>query len=86
MALLERGLHRMHRAIGRQTLDGHNLRTLRLHGEDGAGLDRVAVDEHGARATLPGIATDVRAGQREVIADEIDEQRARIDILAFACR
>src|SRR5277367_2554025 len=83
VAFLERRLHRMHRAIGCEALDGHNLRALRLHGEDGAGLDRVAVDEHGACTALSGVATHVRAGQREVIADKVDEQGARIDILAF---
>ena len=40
---------------------------------------RCAVDEHGARAADAVLAADVRAGEAEVVAQEVDEQRARLD-------
>ena len=42
-------------------------------------LHRPAVDVHRARAALAGVAADVRAGQSELLAQELDEQRPRID-------
>jgi hypothetical protein len=35
---------------------------------------------HGARAALGGVAADVRAGQAQMLAQEIDEQRVGRDI------
>ena len=35
---------------------------------------------HGAGAAVAGVAADVRAGQLEVVADEVDEQAARVDL------
>src|SRR5207253_2994924 len=83
MTLLERRLHRMQFAVGREAFDGRDLGAFRLDGKDRARLDRVTVDQHGAGTALPGVAADVRAGQSKVVADEIDEQRARIDFRAY---
>src|SRR4029079_2536323 len=47
--------------------------------EDRARLDRAAVDVHRASAALRGVAADVRSGQLQLLAQELDEQRARID-------
>ena len=81
VTILERRLHRMQLAIGRgEPFDRGYLRAVRLRGEYRARLDRVAIDQHRAGAALTGVAADVRAGQAEVIADEIDQQRARIDV------
>ena len=44
-----------------------------------AGLDRRAVDVDDAGAALRRVAADVRAGQAEVVAQELDEQRAALD-------
>ena len=80
VVLLERRLHRVQRAVGlRHALDGHDVGALGLHGDDRAALDGLAVHEHGAGAALRGVAADVRAGEPQVLADEGDEQRARLD-------
>ena len=49
-------------------------------GERRAGLDRLAVDVDDAGAALRGVAADMGAGEAQVFAQELDQQRARIDI------
>src|SRR5439155_6068932 len=39
-----------------------------------------AVDDHRAGAAVAGVAADVAAGQVEVVADEVDEEPARLDL------
>ena len=51
-----------------------------LHREDRAGLRAAAVDEDGAGAALAGVAADVRAGQAQLLAQEVDEQHAGLDV------
>ena len=51
-----------------------------LDREDRAGLRAPAVDEDGAGAALTGVAADVRAGQTQVFAEEVDEEHARVDV------
>ncbi len=51
-----------------------------LHREDGAGLHRPAVQEDGAGAAVRRVAADVGAGEPQVLADEVDEQQARLDV------
>ena len=51
-----------------------------LPGEDGAGLHRLAVHMHHAGAALRGVAADMRAGEPQVLAQELHQQGARIDI------
>ena len=81
VALLERRLHRMHRAVGGgEPLDRQHRGAVRLCGEDRAGLHRIAIEMHGAGAALAGIAADVRARERKLVPQEIDQQRARIDV------
>src|SRR6185369_7136080 len=81
VAVLERSLHRVQLAVSRgETFDGGYLRSIRLRGEDRARLDRIAIDQDGAGAALPGIATDMRSSQTQLVADEIDQQRTRIDV------
>ena len=64
MALLERGLHGVHGAIGLgQTLDGGNLRIGRLSQQHIARFHRVAVHDDGTSASLGGIATHEGAGE-----------------------
>ena len=41
-----------------------------------------AVDEDGAGAAHAVLAADVRAGEAELVADEVDEQQARFDLAA----
>ena len=51
-----------------------------------AGLDRPAVDDDRARAAVAGVAPDVRAGQLELVAQEVHEQPARVDLALVAHR
>ena len=55
-------------------------RAVRLDGEHRAGLGALAVDVDGARAAVAGVAADVRAGQPEDVAQQVDEQEARLDV------
>src|SRR5215475_13284088 len=68
------------RAVGiGHALDGRDIRALRLHGEHGAALHAHAVDIDGAGAAMGGLAADMGAGHLQVLADEMHEQRARLD-------
>ncbi len=49
-------------------------------GEHGAGLGRAALDVHDAGAALAGVAAHVRAGEAQMIAQELDQQHARVDL------
>jgi hypothetical protein len=42
--------------------------------------DWPAVEEDGARPAVARVAADVRAGQVEVVAEEMDEQPPRLDV------
>ena len=53
---------------------------LDLPGEDRAGLHRLAVDVHDAGAALRGVAADMGAGEPQVLAQELHQQGARIDV------
>ena len=75
-------LQRVQFAVRGQPLDGRHLAAVGLHRKHRAGLRAAAVDEHGARAALARVAADVRAGQVQLFAQEVHEQRARFD-LAF---
>ena len=58
-----------------------------LDREHRARLRAPAVDEDGAGAALAGVAADVRAGQAQLFAEEVDEEHARLDVgLARPCR
>ena len=56
------------------------LRAGGLRGQHGAGLHRLAVDMDDAGAALRGVAADMGAGQAEILAQEMDEQRSVLDI------
>ena len=66
-------------AVG-HALDGLDLAAVGLDGEHRAGLGALAVDVDGARAAVARVAADVRAGQPEVVAQEVDEQEAGLDV------
>src|SRR5262249_952565 len=71
---------RVQGAVGvRHAFDGAHVGAVRLHREDGARLDRLAVEIDRAGAAVAGLAADVRAGDVEVVAQEVDEQSARLD-------
>jgi hypothetical protein len=72
-------LQRMQLAVGGETLDGGNRRSVGLDREHRAGLHASAINEHGARAALTRIARDVRAGEPQVFAKVVDKEQARLD-------
>ena len=45
-----------------------------------AGLHRLAVDMHHAGAALRGVAAHMGAGEPQVLAQELHQQGARIDV------
>ena len=49
-------------------------------GQHGARLHRDAIDQHQAGAALRGVAADMGAGEAQVVAQELDQQRAVLDI------
>src|SRR5262245_50810117 len=73
-------LQRVERASLRQALDGLDRPAVGLDGEDSAALHRATVQAHGASAAARRVTADVRAGQSEVLADEVDEQRTGADL------
>ena len=66
--------------VGREILHGPHGRPIRLHCEDRARLHGASIEMDRARAALRGIATDLRTGQVQVVADDVDEQPSRLDI------
>src|SRR5262249_11476642 len=68
----------------REALDGGDLGAVGLGGEQHAALHRPPVEQYGARAAVAGVAADVRARQIEVVAEEVDEEPARLDLALVA--
>src|SRR5262249_59111637 len=62
------------------TLDVLDGAAVGLDGEDGAARHRATVKAHGAGAAARRVTADVRAGQPEVLPDEVNEQRAGADL------
>ena len=81
MMLAERLLHRMQRrAVGSQPLDGPHFVAVGHDRERGAGLHRLAVEMHDAGAALRGVAADMGAGQPQILAQELHQEGAGVDI------
>src|SRR5262249_1592062 len=70
----------MELAVLLQPFDGRDLPAVRLHRQHGAGLHRRPVQQHRARAAVRGVAADVRAREAEVLAQQVHEQQARLDV------
>ena len=66
-------------AAARPSIVSH-LGAVRLQREHGAGLHRHAVDMHDAGAALAGVAADMGAGEPELLAQQLDQQRAALDL------
>ncbi len=64
-----------------EALDRRDLAPVGLDGEHRAGLHRLPVEEHGARAARGGVTADDGSRQAEPLAQEVDEQLARLDLL-----
>ena len=80
VVLVEGLLHRMQLAVVGEPLDGDHRRAVGLDGEHGAGLHRLAVDMDDAGAALRGVAADMRSGQAERLAEQMDQQRPVLDV------
>ena len=52
----------------------------RLHGKHQAGAHRDAVEQHGAGAADAVLAAGMRAGQRQLVAQAIEQRGARLDV------
>ena len=80
MMLAKGVLQRMQRAVRlRHALDRKDFGAVRLHGKHRARLHRLAVEIDRAGAAMGRLAADVRAGQLELFAQEMDQKRARLD-------
>ena len=62
-----------------QALDRLDRAAVGLDGEDEARADGGAVEADGAGAADAVLASDVRAGQPEAVAQEVGEQQAGLD-------
>src|SRR6266436_1170771 len=83
MLFPEAVLDRMELAVRGHALDGLDLRALRLHGEHGAGLHRLAVEVDGTGAALARVAAHVRAGEAGQLADEVNEEQSWLDLVGM---
>ena len=81
VGLVERLLERMERVwAGRHALDSRDAAAVRLHREHQARSHRLPVQLHRARAAHAVLAAKVSPGERGVVADEVREQQARLDL------
>jgi len=76
VAIGESLLHGVQFLALREAFDRDDVGPARLHRQHRARLDGAAVDVDRAAAALARIAPDVRAGQLQLVAQHIDEQRA----------
>src|SRR6185295_8736374 len=78
--LAEALLQRMQLAVALEPLDGDDRGAVGLDGQHRARLDRLEIDDDGAGAAVRRVAPDVRAGHLQLIAEEVHQQQARIDL------
>ena len=78
--LVEALLDRVELAVDLERLDRADLVALAHRREDRARLDRLAVHLDDAGAAVRGVAAPVGAGQAGRLADEVNEQQARLDL------
>ena len=83
--LVERLLDGVHRPVRRQAFNGRNLVAVRLDAEQRAGLHGLAVQQHRAGAAAGCVAADVCAGQAELLAQNVDEELARLEVEDVLC-
>ena len=83
MLFVKAFLHRVQHAFVGQAFDRQHFGAVALHRQVSAGLDRLAVDVHGAGTAVAGFAADMRAGQVEFFAQEVDQQGAWLNGFFF---
>src|SRR5207248_10494329 len=64
---------------GRQALDGGDLRSLSLDGEEQAGPHCFAVEEDGAGAAHPVLTAEMGASEGAVLTKEVGQRLPRLD-------
>jgi hypothetical protein len=64
----------------RQPLNGHNLIPFSISRKNRTGLHRQAIQNNRARPTIAGEAADVSSSETEMIAQEVNQQRACIKV------
>src|SRR5262245_5955364 len=74
----------MQLAVFGEPLDRGDRGAVGLDGEERAGLHRLPVHLDRAGATLAGVASHVRAGEPNHLADVVDQQQSRLDLVAHA--
>jgi hypothetical protein len=81
MVLAESLLHRVQRAVRLgEALNGGDGGPFALERQSRTGLGRDAVDVNDAGAALRSVAADMRAGEPQVLAQELHQQRALFDV------
>ena len=80
MLVPERLLERVELGAGDHPLDRPDLGSVRLNREHRAGLGALPVDVDRAGAAVARVAADVRAGQAEDVAKQVDEEQPRLDV------
>src|ERR1041385_5822966 len=80
MIVAEGRLHRMQLLAFGDAFDGGDIGAVGLPDQHGAGFHRAAVDMHHTGAALAGVAADMGAGQAEMVAQQMDEERPVLDV------
>src|SRR6185436_12288696 len=73
-------LHRVQRIGLTEALDRGDARAIDGGGKQRAALHRAIIDMHHTGAALTGVAADMGAGQRQLLAQQIAQQHRRFDI------
>ncbi len=68
-------------AVGGQALQGRHGGAVGLHRQHGARLHRLTVEVDGASTARRSLATHVRGGEAEDVAQVVDQQQARLDLV-----
>src|SRR6266536_618461 len=71
----------MKTAVGGKTLDGGDVCPIGLHGEHGARLNGLSIDQDSACTTDRSFTAHVRAGQPQQIAQVMHQQQTRLDLV-----
>ena len=84
---MKAGLQRMQVVALREALDGRQLRAVVGDREREAAVGPPPVDEDRARAALAVVAALLRAGEVEVLAEQVEQRGADVDgELVLGCR
>ena len=79
--MLDEGLlKRVQRAVLRDPFDRHDLGAVVRNRQGEAGVRAAPVDEHCARAALAVVAALLRTRQAELLPEQVEERRARVEL------